>query len=81
MDTVILPSGAISADRFSIDFNDNVFTPGDTVHYFFGADDGFGNETFFHRTLQGQGANNISQSVDEAGSSPMEFTILPAVGT
>jgi hypothetical protein len=81
MDSVFLPTGISLADRFCIDLNDNVFTPGDTIHYFFGADDGLGNETFFHRTLQGQGADNITSDVNVAGSSPMEFTILPAVGT
>ncbi len=80
MDTAFTRVGAALADRFAIDLNDNLFTPGDTICYFFGGSDGLGNETFFHRTLSGQGANNITDDILEAASSPMEFTILPAGG-
>ncbi len=81
MDTAFTAPGPPLADRFSIDFNDNLFTPGDTICYFFGGNDGLGNETFFHRTLNGQGANNITADINEAASSPMEFSILPGGGS
>ncbi|MFQ5512073.1 MAG: hypothetical protein ACE5EO_09515, partial [Candidatus Krumholzibacteriia bacterium] len=80
MDTAFTSAGAPLADRWAIDLNDNLFTPGDTICYFFGADDGLGNATYFHRTLNGQGGNNITQDINEAAGSPMEFTILPAGG-
>ncbi|MEE9271358.1 MAG: T9SS type A sorting domain-containing protein [Candidatus Krumholzibacteria bacterium] len=80
MDTALTAAGAALADRFSIDLNDNLFTPGDTVCYFFGGDDGSGNATYFHRTLNGQGSNHTTDDINEAASSPMEFTILPAGG-
>ncbi|MFQ5511493.1 MAG: FlgD immunoglobulin-like domain containing protein [Candidatus Krumholzibacteriia bacterium] len=80
MDTAFTSAGVPVADRFSIDLNDNLFTPGDTVCYFFGGDDGAGNAAYFHRTLDGQGSNNITPDINEAAGSPMEFTILPAGG-
>lgn len=80
MDSAFTSQGAVLADRFSIDLNDNVFTPGDTINYFFGAEGG-GNPTFFHRTLKGQGANRVTSVITEAATDPMEFMILPAAGT
>ncbi|MFQ5512232.1 MAG: FlgD immunoglobulin-like domain containing protein, partial [Candidatus Krumholzibacteriia bacterium] len=80
MDTVVTNGGAPLADRFAIDLNDNLFTPGDTICYFFWANDGLNNNTYFHRTLGGQGENHVTQDINEAAASPMEFTILPAGG-
>ncbi|MFQ5511559.1 MAG: T9SS type A sorting domain-containing protein [Candidatus Krumholzibacteriia bacterium] len=80
MDTSFTNGGAPVADRWAIDLNDNLFTPGDTVCYFFGADNGAGNATYFHRKLNGQGGNWATTDILEAANSPMEFTILPAGG-
>jgi hypothetical protein len=64
--------------------NDNLYVPGDTVHYFFGADadgtSGNGNENYWHRTLDGQGGGNVTADINEAAASPCEMTILPAGG-
>ncbi len=79
MDSSFTSAGATLADRFAIDLNDNLFTPGDTIGYFFGAQSPAA-ASYFHRTLNGQGANNITDDINEAASSPMEFTILPAGG-
>ncbi len=79
MDSAFTAAGAALADRFSIDLNDNLFTPGDTIGYFFGAQSA-SSSGYFHRILNGQGANNITADINEAANSPMEFTILPAGG-
>jgi hypothetical protein len=84
LDSAITVSGHAVADRYCIDLNDNLFVPGDTVWYFFGADvDGTpnnGNENYWHRTLDGQGSNNVAEDINEAAADPCEFTILPAGG-
>jgi hypothetical protein len=84
MDSAITTAGAAVADRYCIDFNDNLFVPGDTVHYFYGADaDGTpnsGNENYWHRTLDGQGGGNITADINEAAADACEMTILPAGG-
>ncbi len=79
MDTAFTRPGPPLADRFSIDLNDNLFTPGDTICYFFAGTSPV-STGYFHRTLNGQGANNITADINQAASSPMEFTILPAGG-
>jgi hypothetical protein len=82
MDNVI--AGGTAADRYCIDLNDDVFTPGDTVFYFFAADadgtPGNGNEQYWHRTVEGQGLSHSTSDILEAAASPCEFTILPAGG-
>ncbi len=79
MDSVFTSAGASLADRFAIDLNDDLFTPGDTVMYFFAGTSPL-SAGYFHRTLNGQGANNTTADILEAATSPMEFTILPAGG-
>ena len=83
MDSVIAGGGA-APDRYCFDLNDDLFTPGDTVHYFFAADGdgtpGNGNERYWHRTLEGQGTTNTTSDIQEAAASPCEMTILPAGG-
>jgi hypothetical protein len=84
MDSAIPVSGHAVADRYCIDLNDNLFVPGDTIWYFFGADadatPNSGNESYWHRTLDGQGSNNVTADISEAAADPCEFTILPAGG-
>jgi hypothetical protein len=64
--------------------NDNLYVPGDTVHYFFGADadgtSGNGNENYWHRALDGQGDDVVTADIGEAAADPCEFTVLPAGG-
>jgi hypothetical protein len=71
-------------DRYCIDLNDALFTPGDTICYFFGADvdgtTGNGNEIYWYRAIAGQGGERITNSIAEAAKRPCEFTILPAGG-
>jgi len=66
--------------KYCFDLNDQVLTPGDTVCYFFCATDSLGNTTYWTRTLNGQGRNLTTSSMDQALASPCEFTILPAGG-
>jgi hypothetical protein len=60
-------------NRFNVDLNDNVFTPGDTVCYFFSASSTGG--TSYYSSEYGTTAN-----ISEIAANPMEFTILPAGG-
>jgi len=83
MDSVVV-SGLPVANRFCVDLNDALFVPGDTILYFFGADaDGTpnsGNEGYWTRKLDGQGAALLTTDIEAAAASPCEFTILPAGG-
>ncbi|HET6349646.1 MAG TPA: choice-of-anchor Q domain-containing protein, partial [Candidatus Krumholzibacteria bacterium] len=58
-------------DRFCVDLNDNLFVPGDTVLYFFGAQNAYGEATYF----AGSGAVD---NIDVAAANALEFTCLPA---
>lgn len=80
MDSAITTAGAVVNDRFCIDLNDWVFTPCDTICYFFCADDGLGNAQYWSRTLNGQGVGFVTDDIGVALASPCEFTILPAGG-
>ncbi len=84
MDTVFTTTGAPVVSRFCVDLNDNLFTPGDTICYFYAADadntPNNGNEGYFTRSLTGQGDNVVTTDIASAAASPMEFTILPAGG-
>jgi hypothetical protein len=60
--------------------NVGVFTPGDTIWYFFGAQNNVGQWTYWHRTFKGQGGNRTTHSMGEACNDPCEFSILPDAG-
>jgi len=64
---------AYVANRFNIDINDNLFTPGDTVEYFYSASSLDG--TSYFSTNWGTTTN-----IAEVAANPMEITILPAGG-
>ena len=84
MDSAFTSAGGIVPDRYCVDLNDDLFVPGDTALYFFGADsDGApnsGDESYWHRTLDGQGSGQVTDNREEAAASPCEFMILPAGG-
>ena len=80
MDTVFTRTGAVVADRYCIDLNDAVFTPGDTVCYFFAATSYNHRTNYFSRGFDGQGENFVTGDIAEAFANPMEFTVLPAGG-
>ncbi|MCK4776632.1 MAG: hypothetical protein KAT30_17675, partial [Candidatus Krumholzibacteria bacterium] len=80
LDSSYTAGGSVVADKYNIDLNDNLFVPGDTIHFFFGAENAVGNPTYFSKKLDGQGDDFVTANRSEAGESPMEFTILPAGG-
>jgi hypothetical protein len=61
-------------DRFCIDINDHYFTNGDTIWYFFGAENSVNQWTWW--TL----ADGVVGSIGQACASAMEMQILPAGG-
>jgi hypothetical protein len=74
MDSVFTSYGNPVADRYCIDLNDNLFTPGDTVGFVFGSRNAVGAETYYTR---------VTETVSNGGAAfanPMEFTCLPAGG-
>ena len=60
-------------NRFNVDLNDNLFTPGDTVCFFFGATSP-GGTTYFSDQW------HFTNDIAEVAANPMEFTVLPAGG-
>ncbi|NIM20732.1 MAG: T9SS type A sorting domain-containing protein [Candidatus Latescibacteria bacterium] len=65
---------SIRVNGFCIDVNDHLFTNGDTLYYFFGAENTLGEETYWS---QGSGT---TWDIAEAASAPMEMQILPGAG-
>ena len=59
--------------RFNVDLNDNLFTPGDTIYYFFGATSP-GGTTYYSDQW------HMTDNIAEVAANPMELTILPAGG-
>ncbi|HKW12846.1 MAG TPA: T9SS type A sorting domain-containing protein [Candidatus Krumholzibacteria bacterium] len=59
--------------RYNIDINDNLFTPGDTLEYFYSATSADGT-TYFSTNW---GATSV---IGDVAANPMEVTILPAGG-
>jgi hypothetical protein len=60
-------------NRFNVDLNDNLFTPGDTILYFFGATSTDGST--YYSTEWGP-----TPDISEVAANPMEVTVLPAGG-
>jgi hypothetical protein len=83
-DSAFTAGGGWSPDRYCVDLNDDLFVPGDTIRWFYGADAdgtlGNGNEQYWHRTLDGQGGGNVTPDREEAAASGCEFEILPSGG-
>ncbi len=64
-------NGAPAPDEYCIDLNDNLFVPGDTTYFFFGAQNGIGEWSYWTRGL------GTTNSLTDAATFAMEFTILP----
>jgi len=76
MDTCFTRDGNVVSDKYNIDLNDNLFVPGDTVWFFFGAENNGSAATYFSfpvPTPSGQ-----THDIELAARNPDEFTILPA---
>ncbi|MFQ5510959.1 MAG: T9SS type A sorting domain-containing protein [Candidatus Krumholzibacteriia bacterium] len=70
-DSVHSMSGSVVPDRYWVDLNDNLFTPGDTISYYFTARDAGGDVTAW---------SHLTRTTDEGGAMavPTEVTCLPA---
>jgi hypothetical protein len=60
--------------------NTGIFTPGDVVHYFFGAKNTLNQWSYWHRTFDGQGEGRRTNAIAEAMASPCEWSVLPDKG-
>lgn len=60
------------ANRYSVDLKDDVYTPGDTVYFYFSARDSVGTTNYWSRYT------GTTTSEDDVRSAPMEMTCLPA---
>jgi hypothetical protein len=84
MDSTWTSRGYLVEDCYNIDLNDNLFVPGDTVCFFFGARSGPPSSSWSYVSLEipsrtywrGGGVDDINI----AASNPDEFTVLPAAG-
>jgi hypothetical protein len=78
MDSCFTAAGAVVADRYNIDLHDDLFIPGDTVWFFFGARSAppSGLWSYYSLAAPATGTSDIA----EAAANPDEFTILPAAG-
>jgi len=63
-------------DNFCIDLNDNLFTPGDTIFFFYAAKSADGPGTSNYFSLE----TGTVSDINLAAALPMEFTCLPAGG-
>lgn len=63
-------------DHFCIDLNDNYFTPGDTIYFFYGAVSADVAATTSYFSLE----PGTTTDINIAAALPMEFTCLPAGG-
>jgi hypothetical protein len=72
--------GSAVADNYNIDLNDNLFVPGDTVWFFFGARSAPPSSAWNYFSFLVPTPSGQTSSINTAASNPDEFTILPAVG-
>jgi hypothetical protein len=85
-DTLFSSSGIVVSDVYCLDLNDDLFQAGDTICYFYGADESGGwsgsdgSESFYTRGQGGFGFRFLTSDQNEAALSAMEFQILPSTG-
>jgi hypothetical protein len=76
-DSILTGAGYYTpVDRFCVDLNDNLFTPGDTVWFFFKAHSGAPSTDVTYWSLH----SGTTSDLGEVIANPMEFTCLPAGG-
>jgi len=75
LDQAILNGNPV-ANTFCVDLNDNLFTPGDTVLFFYSAENTNGVVTYAYGSTLGASGSSLS----EAAANASEFTIFPAGG-
>jgi hypothetical protein len=73
-------------DAYCIDINDHYFTNGDTIWFFFGAENSVGEWTYFSHKIETLGqyyyapAFFVVSALEEVCANPMEMQILPGEG-
>jgi hypothetical protein len=71
-----ITQGVWQPDFYCVDMRDDLFLPGDTIWFFYEAENTGGLKTYaFGSNLGGSGS-----SIDDAAAAPSEFTIFPAGG-
>jgi hypothetical protein len=78
MDSAWTAAGEGVENRYNVDLNDNLFVPGDTVWFFFGAKNAPGVWSWSSLPLPGPVVGTAD--INEAAVCADEFTILPAGG-
>ncbi len=69
-DSVRTPAGIVP-DRYCVDLNDELFTPGDTIEFYFSARDAAGRVTYWTEFI------GTTSSSSDARAAAMEMTCLP----
>jgi hypothetical protein len=77
-DTCYTVDGLVAPDDYNMDFCDNYFVPGDTIWFFWGAENNNGLYTYAAASLTTPGSQTLDK--DEAATYADEFQILPARG-
>jgi hypothetical protein len=80
MDSCWTSGGAVVADRFNIDLRDNLFVPGDTVFFFFGARSAPPSNEWTYFSFPVRTPTGQTLDVEQAAVGADEFTVLPAGG-
>jgi hypothetical protein len=80
MDSTFNVAGGLVQDRYNIDLNDNLFVPGDTVWFFFGARSAPPSGLSTYWALPVPTATAQTGDINLAAANPDEFTILPTLG-
>jgi hypothetical protein len=80
MDTTWTSGGGLGLDRYNIDLNDNLFVPGDTVWFFYGARSAPPSNAWTYAALPIPTSTGQTDDITEAAENPDEFTVLPAGG-
>jgi hypothetical protein len=80
MDSSYTAAPSVVADDYNIDLNDNLFVPGDTVWFFFGARSAPPSSKWTYHSLAVPTTTGETDDLSEAAAYPDEFTILPAGG-
>ena len=78
LDSTWNASGEIVTRRYNIDLQDDLFVPGDTIWFFFGAKSTTDTWTYF--SLAVPTPTGETDDIAVAAANPDEFTILPAGG-
>jgi hypothetical protein len=77
MDSSYTSSGSVVADDYNIDLNDNLFVPGDTVWFFFGARSAPPSSNWTYFSLPVRTPSGQTDNFNRAAVGADEFTVLP----